>query len=113
MSDLYSVVCELQVRHAATISGTTGHLAHALFFNLVQQFDPELSASLHNLPGPKPFTISSLLGVEPLVENLTLPEELLCSLRITLLDGGDLWHHLSMYALQTEVVQVHLGPAQL
>src|SRR4051812_44298381 len=58
MSDLYSVVFELRVRHAVTISGTTGHLAHALFFNLIKQFDPSLSASLHNLPGPKPFTIS-------------------------------------------------------
>ncbi len=113
MSDIYSVVFELRVRHAATIFGTTGHLAHALFFNLIKQFDPALSAFLHKLPGPKPFTISPLLGVEQLAENLTLPRELLCSLRITLLDGGDLWHHLSTYALQTEAVQVHLGPAEL
>lgn len=113
MSDLYSVVFELRVSHAATVSGTTGHLAHALFLSLIQQFDPALSAYLHNLPGPKPFTISPLLGVKQQPENLILPGELLCSLRITLLDGGDLWHHLSTYALQTEVVQVHLGPAQL
>ncbi len=113
MSDLYSVLFELRVRHAATISGTTGYLAHALFLNLIKQFDPALSASLHNLSGPKPFTVSPLLGVEQQAENLTLPREQICSLRITLLDGGDLWHHLSTYALQTEVVQVHLGPAAL
>src|SRR5438105_11932767 len=99
MSNLYSAVFELRVRHAATISGTTGHLAHALFLNLIKQFDPALSASLHNLPGPKPFTTSPLLGVEHLAENLTLPREQTCSLRITLLDGGGLWHHLSTYAL--------------
>jgi len=113
MSDLYSIVFELRVRYAATISGATGPLAHALFLNLIKQFDPALSASLHNMPGPKPFTISPLLGVEQLAENLTLPGEQTCSLRITLLDGGDLWHRLSTYALQREVVQVHLGPADL
>jgi CRISPR-associated endoribonuclease Cas6 len=113
MSDLYSVVFELRVGHAVTISGSTGHLAHALFLNLIKQFDPALSASLHNLPGPKPFTISPLLGVEQPPENLTLPREQICSLRLTLLDGGDLWHRLSTYTLQTEVVQVHLGPAAL
>src|SRR6266576_1268800 len=57
MSDLYSVVFELRVGHAVTISGSIGHLTHALFLNLIKQFDPALSASLHNLPGPKPFTI--------------------------------------------------------
>src|SRR5258708_3275034 len=113
MSNLYSIVFELRVRYAATISGATGPLAHALFLNLIKQFDPTLSASLHNMPGPKPFTISPLLGVEQLAENLTLPGEQTCSLRITLLDGGDLWHRFSTYALQTEVVQVPLGPAAL
>src|SRR5260370_12176212 len=95
MSDLYSIVFELRVRYAATISGTTGPLAHALFLNLIKQFDPALSASLHNMTGRKPFTISPLLGVEQLAQNITLPGEQTCSLRITLLDGGDLWHRLS------------------
>ena len=113
MSDLYSVVFELRVRHAATICGTTAHLAHALFLNLIKQFDPALSASLHNLPGPKPFTVSPLLGVGQQAENLILPREQICSLRITLLDGGDLWRLLSTYVLQTDAVQVHLGPAAL
>jgi CRISPR-associated endoribonuclease Cas6 len=113
MSYLYSIVFELRVTRAATISGATRHLTHALFLNFVNQFDPALSASLHNMPGPKPFTISPLLGVEQLAENLTLPGEQICSLRITLLDGGDLWRRLSTYLLQTEVVQVHFGPAAL
>jgi len=113
MSNLYSIVFELRVRYAATISGATGRLALALFLNLIKQFDPALSASLHDMTGPKPFTISPLLGVEQLAQNITLPGEQVCSLRITLLDGGDLWHRLSTYALQTEVVQVHLGPAVL
>ena len=113
MSYLYSVVFELRVSRATTISGATRHLTHALFLNFIRQFNLALSASLHNLPGPKPFTISALLGVEPLAENLTLPGEQICSLRITLLDGGDLWRHLSTYVLQTEVVQVHFGPAAL
>ncbi len=113
MSNLYSVVLELRVKHAATVSATTGHLAHALFLNLIKQFDPALSVSLHDMPGPKPFTISPLLGVEQQIANLTLYREQICLLRVTLLDGGDLWHRLSTYALQTEVVQVHLGPAAL
>src|SRR5258708_13894502 len=73
MNDLYSIVFELRGRYAATISGTTGPLAHALFLNLIKQFDPALSASLHHMPGPKPFTISPLPGETHLAQNIPLP----------------------------------------
>ena len=43
---LRSMLFELLGRHEATISVTTGHLAQALFLNLVKQFDPaQLSAN--------------------------------------------------------------------
>ncbi len=112
-SDLYSVLLELRVKHEATVRGTTGNLTHALFLNLIKQFDPELSAHLHDQPGPKPFTASALLGVENQSENISLQSGQICSLRITLLDGGYLWHRLSTYALQTESLQVYLGPTAL
>src|SRR5258708_12045047 len=113
MSNLYSIVFELRVRYAATISGATGPLAHALFLNLIKQFDPALSASLHDMPGPKPFTVSPLLGVEQLAENLTLPTEQVCLLRLTLLDGGDLWHRLSPHPLPPKLFHVHPAPSPL
>ncbi len=112
-SDLYSVMLELCVKHATTVRGTTGHLTHALFLNLIKQFDPALSAYLHDQSGPKPFTTSPLLGVENQSEILSLQRGQICSLRITLLDGGVLWHRLSTYALQAGSLKVHLGPTPL
>ncbi len=111
--DLYSVMLELRIKHATTVPGTTGHLTHALFLNLIKQFDPALSAHLHDQSGPKPFTTSPLLGVEKQFEILSLQRGQICSLRITLLDGGDLWHRLSAYALQAGSLQVDLGPTPL
>ena len=83
---LYSVVFELRVSRATTISGATRHLTHALFLNFIRQFNLALSASLHNLPGPKPFTISALLGVEPWLKTSPCPgsKSARCGLRCSM-----------------------------
>jgi len=86
-SDLYSVILELRVMHEAAVRGTTGNLTHALFLNLIKQFDSALSAHLHDQRGPKPFTVSALLGVENQTENISLQSNQICTLRIPLLDG--------------------------
>src|SRR5260370_11742350 len=85
---LYSILLELVVRHTAAIPVTMGHLAQALFLNLVKQFDPVLSMRLHNEPAYRPYTISPLSGGTRVGERFRLHPGQRCHLRITLLDGG-------------------------
>src|SRR5215467_13387665 len=84
---LYSAFLVMQVRHAATAPLNTCRLAHALFLNLIGQFDPSLSARLHNEPGYRPFTVSPIQGLPITGKHLVLHNAQTCHLRITLLDG--------------------------
>jgi CRISPR-associated endoribonuclease Cas6 len=110
---LYSILLEFVVRHAADIPVTMGRLTHALFLNLVKQFDPALSRRLHNEPAYRPFTISSLSGGTRVGERFRLHHGQLCHLHITLLDGGALWHALQRHFLEAGPIGLHLGDANL
>lgn len=113
MNYLYSVVLELHAVNAATIPATMGHQAHALFLNLIKQVDPALSARLHEEPGYRPFTVSSLDGVRVQDDGISLQPGQACRLRVTLLDGGQLWQCLSMYFLETPSITLRPGEAEL
>jgi len=110
---LYSILLELMVRNEATVPAAMGHLVHALFLCLVKRFDMALAGRLHDEPGYRPFTVSSLLGVAQQGEQIALRPGQRCYLRVTLLDGGNLWHSLSSYVLGTRPVTVHLGSSEL
>ena len=110
---LYSILLTLSARHFATIPRTTGHLAHALFLNLVKQFDPALSSRLHDEPGYRPYTISPLSGGTRAGDHIVLRHGQPCHLRITLLDGGMLWQALQTHYLESGPVHVRLGEANL
>jgi CRISPR-associated endoribonuclease Cas6 len=110
---LYSILLEFVVRHAAAIPVTMGQLTHALFLNLVKQFDPALSTRLHDEPAYRPYTISPLSGGTKVGERFRLHHGQLCYLRITLLDGGALWHALQRYFLEAGPIGLHLGDANL
>jgi len=113
MNYLYSVVLELHAVNAATISATMGHQAHALFLNLIKQVDPVLSARLHEEPGYRPFTVSSLDGVRTQDNSISLQPGQACRLRVTLVDGGQLWQCLSMHFLEARSMTLRLGEAEL
>lgn len=106
---LYSIMLELRTRDEAFIPMTMGHLAHAMFLNLIKQFDPALSAQLHDQPGNRPFTTSPLRGVPAQEGGFALHREQTCFLRVTLLDGGYLWHRLSRHFLEAGTILVDLG----
>jgi CRISPR-associated endoribonuclease Cas6 len=108
---LYSILLELVVRHAAAIPVSMGHLAHALFLNLVKQFDPALSSRLHDVRGYRPYTVSPLSGGTIVGERIILRRGQPCRLRITLLDGGMLWHALQTPFLEAGPIYVCLGEA--
>ncbi len=109
---LYSILLELRARDKTVIPMTMGHLAHAMFLNLIKQFDLTLSAQLHDQPGKRPFTTSPLRGVTAQEGVFVLQAGQTCFLRITLLDGGYLWHRLSRHFLEVGTILVDLG-AQL
>jgi len=106
---LYSIMLELRARDEAFIPMTMGHLAHAMFLNLIKQFDPALSAQLHDRPGGRPFTTSPLRGVPVQEGGFALQREQTCFLRVTLLDGGYLWDRLSRHFLEAGTILVDLG----
>jgi CRISPR-associated endoribonuclease Cas6 len=106
---LSAVLIELQARREAMLPATLGHQVHAMFLHLVARTDPALSARLHNEPGYRPFTLSPLLAVPIRGEQLQLSEGQICYIRITLLDGGSLWHCLSVPLLEGGPLDVRLG----
>lgn len=110
---LYSAFLVMLVRRAATAPINTGRLAHALFLNLISQFDPLLSARLHDEPGYRPFTVSPIHGLPIKGQHMFLQSGQTCYLRITLLDGGSLWHKLCCHFLESGPVLVQLGDSEL
>ncbi len=110
---LHSILLELVVRHTAAIPVTMGHLAQALFLNLVKQFDPVLSMRLHNEPAYRPYTISPLSGGTRVGERFRLHPGQRCHLRITLLDGGALWQALQRHYLEAGPIGMRLGDVDL
>jgi CRISPR-associated endoribonuclease Cas6 len=110
---LYSVLLELQARHHASLPSTTGHLAHAMFHQLLMRIDPARSRQLHQEGGHRPFTLSPLLGGQRKDNRVIVSEGITYQIRITLLDGGYLWHCLSTLFLERGPCTVRLGEATL
>lgn len=84
MQDLASLVLTLRPTHQDTIPGWTGRAAHAWFLGSLRDVDPALSSIVHDRNGPKPFTTSSLGGVD-LGDEVTLHPDRLYTLRLTTL----------------------------
>ena len=112
MNYLYSVLLELTPISACTLPATMGHLAHALFLDLIRQVDPPLATRLHDEPNYRPFTVSPLNGVKVQNDALFIKPGQPCNLRVTLLDGGTLWQNLSRCFLEVQPTALRLGPAE-
>jgi len=110
---LYSVLLEFQANHHASLPATTGHLIHAMFHQLLMRVDPTQSRRLHQESGHRPFTLSPLLGGLREGNHVILTPGATYQVRITLLDGGYLWHCLSTLFLEGGPCTVRLGEATL
>ncbi len=108
---IYSVLLELRAEHHASLPATTGHLIHAMFHQLLTRIDPALSVRLHQEQGHRPFTLSPLLGGSLKDNRVVLIKGTTYQIRITLLDGGYLWHCLSTLFLERGSCTVQLGEA--
>lgn len=62
---LASVWVQLRPLETGQLNVHAGFLAHAAFLDLLHQVDPALSQVLHDLNHRKPFTLSSLVEIEP------------------------------------------------
>lgn len=105
---LKSILLECSALGEATIPLTNGHLTQALVLNLIRQFDPELSARLHDEPGYRPYTVSPLSGVARSAAGIALQREQRCRIRLTLLDGGTIWQKLCTHFVEAGPVSVRL-----
>jgi len=94
VSDLLSLMLTLRPKETSPGSAYWGPAAHQALLDLVRQADAGLAAELHDGPGLKPFTASSLIGYSP---RLGLSREQTYSLRFTALNGA------TAGALQTAV----------
>ena len=63
MTDLLSVVITLEALEPGQLDLFQGRAMHAIFLNLVRKADPSRAEALHDADGPKPFTVSNLIGL--------------------------------------------------
>jgi len=110
---LYSALLEFQAQHEARLPATVGHQIHAMFHQLIARVDPALPDRLHNEPGSRPFTLSSLLGCVFQENQMAIVPGKTYQVRVTLLDGGRLWDCLSTLFLEGGPCEVRLGEARL
>lgn len=84
MAEISAHILALRPLHADTIPVWLGRSIQAWFLDSVRQISPVLSEVLHDGPGPKPFTISNLVGTSR-HDLLHLSPAQVYSLRITTL----------------------------
>lgn len=111
LKSVYSVILILDPIVDMAIPVSTQTKSHAAFLNLVGQFDPTLSARLHDEPDYRPYTVSPLYGGKILGERMTLKRRRFCHLRVTLLDGGPIWNALQTYFHEAGIIYIHIGDA--
>lgn len=117
MTNVYAVVLPMRSMNDASISQDMGQWANAAFYTLLRQIAPELTETLHNWNGRKPFTVSLLYGSPHLPKDgsMIFRAGWECGLRVTLL-GEQLFHAFIQYFLRNALtwranpLQVQLGP---
>jgi CRISPR-associated endoribonuclease Cas6 len=110
---LSSILLEFQAHHEALVPRATGRLLHAMFLNLIAQFDEARSKQLHDEPHYRPFTVSSLQGAQIREEFALLRRGQTYTCRVTLLDGGELQQQFQTHVCQAHRIPVHLDNAVL
>ena len=109
---LFSAVCTLHAVEDTTLPATHGHLGHAAFLALIDSVQPALAQALHDTPGRKPFTVSSLRGLpRPRDGRCRLLAGAGCWLRLTLL-GQELFTAFMERLLTGPHATIRLGRAR-
>jgi CRISPR-associated endoribonuclease Cas6 len=106
---LYSLMLELCALETTTLPTTTGHLTHAMFLDMVAQVKAPLATRLHNEQTYKPFTVSALLNAPRREGQLHVQVGMLYHVRITLLDGGEIWDCFTRRILEEHQLILRIG----
>ncbi len=85
---LLSAVIQLRARETAVLPSHLGKAAHALFLRLVASADAEAGERLHDDSGPRPFTVSDLMGLPRRGRNAFAAPGASCMLRFTSYDDA-------------------------
>ena len=90
---LYSIIVKFKAEADAVIPPTLGHHAYALFLGMLNRANAPVAQQIHDIDGPKPFTISPLQGrFRRHPGSLKLTEGEIYWIRFTFLQG-DLFAH--------------------
>ena len=81
-----ALVLELRPHEAGTVPAHLGRSAHAAVLRLLAETSAELARRLHDEEGPKPFTVSNVLGLDARGATADVVPEHVYGLRVTLLD---------------------------
>jgi len=114
---LYASVIRLVAQTPTVIPAFGGgQYAHAAFFKILAQFDPQLAASVHEIAGKgrrKPFTISPLMGLpgSPAKDRF-VPTHQACWLRVTLLDETLFRSFIEYFRAAQDDCFIRLGDAR-
>lgn len=79
---------DLRPHQAGPVPAHLGRAAHAAVLRLLAAADPALATRLHDEEGPKPLTVSSVLGLDGRGATALVAPEHLYGLRVTLLDAA-------------------------
>ena len=85
---LLSAVILLRAQETTVLPSHLAKAAHALFLSLVASADAEIGARLHDESGPRPFTVSDLMGLPRRGRNAFATPGLSCLLRFTSYDDA-------------------------
>lgn len=110
---LYATMLELQAEQNAILPAAMGRLVHAMFLTLIKDIDSSLFWKLHSDDHPRPFTLSLLQGGLHKEQQIFLHHTQCYHLRLTLLDGGEIWEQLRTYFLEAGPIVMTLGKAVL
>lgn len=109
---LYSCLFELRSCADGILPLTTGSFVHGFFHFLVGASDSELGSHLHHGPIPRPFTLSPLVGGVVQGTHLFVSRATRCYIRLTLLNGRDIWDRLQAYVFENGPIVCRLGTAE-
>lgn len=115
MPDLSSVTLVLKPQHDANIPVWLGQATQAHFFHTLEALHPDLSKVIHDAPGAKPFTSSTLLGVPRRGELMRLRQDETVSVRYTTLHPQltAIFHQGMLPQWENGVILLHNQPLKV
>lgn len=120
MPDLSAVTVHLKSQRNTRIPSWLGRAAQANFLQALESLHPELSRTIHDMPGAKPFTSSTLIGARKQGEMIQLGCDDPLHLRYTTLHPQltAIFHHgilpqwengkISLHDQPLKVVDIHM-----